>query len=60
MAIPMYKEGPLPMLLEEFSSKHGSQCTLINKDKLLKNIENNHFVNKEFMTLIKKELEIED
>ena len=61
MAIPMYKENPLPLLLQEYSDNNAdSNCLKINKDSLLKTIEKDHFVEEKFMKLIKEQLQIDE
>ena len=60
MAIPLYKENPLPLLLNEYKEKYLSKCDSLNKDLLLKTIEKEHFVNDEFLALIKEQLQIDE
>ncbi len=61
MTIEMYKDMELPLLLNDFVSKYKvKKCSSIDKDNLLKTIESEHFVEEEFLKLIKEQLQIDE
>ncbi len=61
MAIAMYKNEPLPLLLDEYSKKYkNNDCSSLNEDILLKKIEDNHYVEDKFLILLKEYLQIDE
>ncbi|MCK5846608.1 MAG: hypothetical protein KAG84_04160 [Bacteroidales bacterium] len=61
MSIKMYKDDPLPLLLNDFAKKYKvEKCDILDSEALLKTIEKEHFVEEEFLKLIKDQLHIDE